>query len=151
MPLNLSDAMLRELVQRELVKERATQRLAPEQAGTDAPSAVTAINPALASVGGAALDAISTFRFLKNGTGYEDNKLYAHGSPLATAAIGASAGPLLYLLLKRASPKLASVIGSQVGAHQLALGAENLRDFRPNTGDSWDRMLPKLYGSQQGK
>jgi len=141
MPLNLNDAMLNELVQREIAKEDRAARFAPRPEPNGS-IPVTPLNPALASVGGAALDAISTYRFLKNGTGTEGNALYAHGSPLSTAAIGAATGPLVYLLLKQTAPALAKLWGAQVGAHQLGLGALNFD--ASNDRSSFDKLNQKL-------
>lgn len=139
--LKMDDAMLRSLLQQELDKEAMAKRMTTRKDVESAPS-IGSIPPGLASLGGAALDALSTYKFLKNKSAVEDNALYAHGSPASTAAIGGSVGPLAYLLLKRKYPGVAKMWGSMVGAHQLGLGALNLM---PNPeGSSFDKLDAKI-------
>jgi hypothetical protein len=133
MPLNLSQELINPLIQRELAKEQMQERFAP-RAEDSAPPPVKPLSPGLVSALGAGVDAASTYRFMKNGTGREDNAMFSHGSPAATAALGAATGPLGYLLLKRINPKLADMWGSQVGGHQLGIGALNLSESNPQPG-----------------
>lgn len=122
---DLSKAMLDELVRREIAKRPPVlARMAPRPAESSS-KPITPLDPAIASVGGAALDALSTYRFLKRGTSTEDNAMFSGMGPLSTAGLVGTIGPLSYYLLKRVSPKLARVFGSQMGSQQLALGALN--------------------------
>lgn len=135
-------ATLQALVARELAKDRERPKLERRAEESQGPELRT-LTPFEASLLGGAMDGISTFKQLSSGAGREDNAMFQGLPPSVTGAIVAAQGPLLHMALKKKFPKLANMISAQMGAHQLGLGGENLRDPRVDRS-SESRLAQKL-------
>lgn len=142
MPLNLSQELLQPLVQREIAKEDMQRRFAPEV--EQSPPETKPLPVWLASVMGAGMDAASTYKFLHNGNGQEDNPTWRGLSPAASSFGVVVNGPLTYLLLKQKWPKLADMFGAQFGATQFGTGAENFY----NSGQFLDTNANDRYSQK---
>ena len=143
MPL-FDQAAIQEMAQRQLRNEQpAMYAPAPERVQPSTTINGKSLSPLEAVLAGSAIDSASTYKFLKGGTGSEGNAMWQGMSPLATGAAVGLAGPALHYALKKISPRLANMVGSQLGARQMALGGENFKNSRSELS-SEDRVTQKL-------
>src|ERR1035437_8069641 len=113
-----------------LLEQERQKRWGPSvtTAPTPAPSSMP---PELLALLGGGLDAASTYKFLKDGSGSEDNPMnhWAGKAPAGTAVGVASTAmgqALLRAALRKKWPKVADAMAANQGAESLALGATNL-------------------------
>jgi hypothetical protein len=130
MPVTINPQILDDLVKRQIEAEQMQKRFAPDAA--DAPAPEGSLNPSLLTALGAAADGISTYRFLKKGTGTEDNALFngaVSNNPAMTGAIAAGTGligPLLAKVLKNKLPEsVIDAVIANLGARTTASAAAN--------------------------
>lgn len=141
MPLEIKQELIDELIKRELMKERFAPRdekSVPEQ---------TTLSPTQALLAGGLGDALSTYTFLKRGTGVEGNAAIDGMNPLPTA-VAAGAGTmgalLLREILKLKYPKLADTLAGGLGGYQTLLTAGNLDDRVPDSARNANQTLSKV-------
>lgn len=149
MPLNIPDQLIHELVMRQIAEEG--RRMPPIKFADDAPDQPTPMKPETLALLGGLADAVSTYSFLKRGTGDESNPLYGplKGNPLATGAAvaGASLGAKLLrdLVRSKVPPlrRLMDALGAQQGATQLGYAASNFARRRgsPSAQAEYDQAL----------
>lgn len=137
--LNLNGPLTQELISRYTKGSPLTSEPAPEPLATP-----STISPKNALILGGLADAASTYGFLKNGSGVEDNAMvgFAKNSPIGTglAAAGGTLGALLiHKLLSKKMPKLADTLAGGLGGYQTTLAGWNT-DSTPgiHVGDMLD-------------
>ena len=131
MPITIDPALVDHLVKRQVAAEQMQERFAPD-AVESAPQGE--LSPSLLAALGAAADGASTYRFLKKGTGREDNAMFSsalHEKPALTGLIAAGtglAGPLLGKALKGKLPKgIIEAIVANLAARTTAAAGMNIQ------------------------
>jgi len=145
MPGDLS-ALAQQVLLRQMAEADAASRVMPSGPlvpNRSQPMTPLASGERLGLLGGA-LDAASTYAFLKRGTGHEANAAFANHSPAATAllvggeAAGTSALRSLFRRHVPATTPLADLLATMQGAYQIGLAGNNLRDkLRPSSDDRY--------------
>lgn len=131
MPFTVDPALVEELVARELAKDRQRQIM---EAPRPAPRPESKpLSPRMAMLLGSLADSVSTYTFLKRGTGEEANPMFRffNGHPnrvIPSAAAGALGYEALYRLIKRKKPKLADTLAGLIGGVHTQFAAENFQD-----------------------
>lgn len=126
----LFDALIDELVQREIHKDKLRAQVAPREESR--PNDVRPLNPKTALLLGGLMDAASTYTFLSNGSGTEGNPgvKFAEQHPWTMVPLAAGVGTgyhYLHKLLAKSKPKAADTLAGLVGGFQTALGARNFQ------------------------
>ncbi len=133
MPLDIDPALIEQLVQRQAMVER----FAPQPALASLPPGE--LPPSLMAALGAVADGASTYQFLKQGTGTEDNAMFsgANNKPAMTALTVAGTGlavPLAGRLLRNTLPKsLIDAIVANIGGRSIAAAGSNLDGLRESS------------------
>ena len=133
---DMNPALVQQLIDRELQKERMTAQVMPKQ--EQAPSSPKPLSPKMAMMLGGAADAASTYTFLKNGSGTEANPMfqYFNKNPWTVLPTSAATGlgyHYLHKLLKSKSPKIAATTAGLLGGYQMALGGNNMERHNSNS------------------
>lgn len=125
MPLDIKQELIDEIVKRKILEEEykgKTER---------SPVTPTSLNPTIASLLGTGSDAATTYKFLKDGSGTEDTKMYSglNNDPLKTSLAVAGSGLgglLLSKLIGKKFPKLGeSLLGGMAG-YQMSVAGHNI-------------------------
>lgn len=131
MPGSIS-ALAQEMLARELRDRPAQFREAPKfDLGLPEGVDVQPLNPEVAAGIGGAADALSTYSFLKRGTGVEENAAWAgaKNSPGKTAAsVAGSAAAMMAaraMLRRFGMGRIADMMAGVQGSHQMGLAAQN--------------------------
>src|ERR1035437_10164139 len=115
--------------------------------------ATSSMPPELLALLGGGLDAASTYKFLKDKSGTEDNPMeqWAGKGPAGTAVGVASMAmgqALMRAALRKKWPKLANAMAANQGAESMALGVQNLNIYREPQGDTsaaeWEAAKQRL-------
>jgi hypothetical protein len=129
------DPLFNEMIQRAVQQEMQRQAAAlPPAWHSDTPASApnTPLSPTAALIGGGIADAASTYAFLKQRTGTEDNAMFGgmNNSPAGVAstllATTAGAYGLKKLLDHFGLKRLTDVVAGNLGSTQAALAATNL-------------------------
>lgn len=125
---SISRAALLEALRQD--QEQRNQRLLTPHTEPTTP-AVKTLPPRLVSALGGTLDALSTYKFLKQDTGREDNAVVGglNNSPARVAGLGLALVPatqLLWRALGKKAPALANAVAANQGALQAGYGALNM-------------------------
>lgn len=141
-------ALLQELVERELHKEKMTEQVMPKPEGKEYRPA-TPLSPKMAMLLGGLADAASTYGFLKSGKMEEGNPMFkyfnkAPWSVIPTAAAVGLGYNTLHNLISKKSPKAADTIAGLLGGYQMALGGSNIENtVRPEPTESGYSLAAK--------
>lgn len=147
MPITLDQNLINHLVDRQVRQEQMVKGFDKSNRGPVVDMSEPVISPEkLLKIGGL-IDAISTYTFLKKGSGTEENPLLApmRGNPLATgAAVGgvSLAVQEVSKLLGKKWPKLNDAFRANQGGLQLFSGVTNFDNRKNLTADEiWTNTL----------
>lgn len=148
MPIHIDPQLIDSLVKRQIEHDTAQRTMtpAPSQPPGD-------LSPKLLALLGAAADGASTYSFMRDGSGNEDNALYRPlgKSPLATglavAGTGIASTALIHKILGKRFPVIAGALIANQGANQIGLAGRNLAGDHSiegatvSTPDSYNRSV----------
>lgn len=137
-------AFAQELMQREMQKNPAQFESRSVQSREQ-----RGMSPETLALLGGMADAVSTYAFLKRGTGHENNAMWQGMSPAGTAASVAGAALAAKggraLLRKFGKGTLADMLAGVQGANQIGLAALNTRPVMTPSSDT--AYIDKVHGA----
>lgn len=153
MPIQINQHLIDDLVKRQMAQE---QYAAPQP--DVAQTSHSELSPSLLAILGGAADGISTFDFLRKGTGVEDNAMYRplKGNPIATGLAVAGTGALTAAVLKKVLgkkfPKITDALLANQGADRIALAARNFSpEGHTSSSESYNNSITQAIRRTHGQ
>lgn len=144
MPLEIKDELLAELLKRQMDEQDMQERFAPRQA--EPPVRPTDMDPKMLALLGGIADGATTYKFMRQGDGTEENALLSGRGPVTTGVGAALAGgvgaTLLARALKNKVPQgVIDAILANLGATQTTLAAHGNSDSAETGFQAARRLL----------